>query len=251
MLEDSLFESQSRNKTRKPVTVVVSVAAHVVTASALLLVPLVHTQAIAVPSIGVKLWAPKMPVQRSIEVVAARTSVSQAAPSDPVAFVAPKNIPREIIYVNEPPSSGPIPGLPLQNGLASSGGGSPFGDLFRRPSEFEPPKPPAAPPVVPPAPQPVKATPVRVSQMERASLIHQVSPVYPNLAKVTRTQGVVVVEATISKEGGIESLRVVSGHPLLIQAAVDAVKQWRYRPLILNGEPVEVLTTITVTFSMQ
>ena len=82
-------------------------------------------------------------------------------------------------------------------------------------------------------------------------LIHQVKPEYPPLAKVTRTQGVVLLDAVIDKEGSIQSLRVISGHPLLNQAALDAVKQWKYRPTLLNGEPVEVSTTITVTFTLQ
>jgi protein TonB len=59
------------------------------------------------------------------------------------------------------------------------------------------------------------------------------------------------MEAVISKDGSVESLRVVRGHPLLLQAAIDAVKQWKYRPTMLNGEPVDVVTTITVTFTLQ
>jgi protein TonB len=74
--------------------------------------------------------------------------------------------------------------------------------------------------------------------------------VYPPLAITTRTQGVVLLEAVISKEGRIESLRIISGHPLLNQAALDAVQQWQYRPTLLNGEPVPVITTITVNFSL-
>ena len=77
------------------------------------------------------------------------------------------------------------------------------------------------------------------------------NPVYPPLARQIRVQGAVVMEAVINKEGSIESLRVISGHPLLNQAALDAVKQWRYRPTMLNGEPVEVITTVTVTFSLR
>jgi len=78
-----------------------------------------------------------------------------------------------------------------------------------------------------------------------------VNPIYPPLARQARIQGVVVMEAVISKEGSIESLRVVTGHPLLNQAALDAVKQWKYRPTLLNGEPVEVITTVTVTFNLK
>ena len=82
-------------------------------------------------------------------------------------------------------------------------------------------------------------------------LIYQVKPVYPQIAKLTRTQGVVVLEAVISKDGTIDSLRVISGHQLLTQAALDAVRQWKYRPTMLNSEPVEVITTVTVTFTLQ
>ncbi len=82
-----------------------------------------------------------------------------------------------------------------------------------------------------------------------ANLVAQVKPVYPPLAKQARIQGVVVLEAQISKEGTIDDLKVITGHPLLIQAAIDAVKQWRYKPTLLNGEPVPVVTTITVNFA--
>jgi protein TonB len=81
-------------------------------------------------------------------------------------------------------------------------------------------------------------------------LVHKVQPAYPALARSARIQGVVVLEAMISKQGTIENLRLLSGHPMLAPAAIDAVRQWRYRPYILNGEPVEVETQITVNFAL-
>jgi TonB family protein len=83
-----------------------------------------------------------------------------------------------------------------------------------------------------------------------AKLITSVRPIYPPLAKMARQQGTVKFQATIGKEGNVEDLMVISGPPLLIQSAMDAVKQWVYRPTILNGEPVEVVTTIDVNFSL-
>jgi protein TonB len=74
--------------------------------------------------------------------------------------------------------------------------------------------------------------------------------VYPPLARQARIQGTVRLEAVINKEGHIEELSVVSGHPLLIQAALDAVSQWQYQPTLLNGVAVEVITTIDVNFTM-
>jgi periplasmic protein TonB len=81
-------------------------------------------------------------------------------------------------------------------------------------------------------------------------LIRKVIPEYPPIARNIRLEGAVVLQATISKSGAIENLRVVSGPPLLQQAAIDAVKQWQYRPYLLNGEPVEVETTVNVDFRM-
>src|SRR5260221_574434 len=78
-----------------------------------------------------------------------------------------------------------------------------------------------------------------------------ISPiVYPAMAVQTRTQGTVILHALISKDGSIESLQVVSGHPFLARAALDAVRQWRYRPYILNGQPIEVETQVTVNFTL-
>lgn len=103
---------------------------------------------------------------------------------------------------------------------------------------------------VPPIPAKAAVKPPRVSVMMDGFLVHRVQPDYPVLAKQTRVQGLVEIAAVIGKEGTIENLRVVSGNPMLIRAAFDAVKQWRYRPYILNGEPIEVDTRITVNFSL-
>ncbi len=81
-------------------------------------------------------------------------------------------------------------------------------------------------------------------------LTSKVQPTYPPLARQARIQGPVVLDVDISKNGGIESLRTVSGHPLLIPAAIDAVKQWRYKPYLLNGEPAPIETQVTVIFTL-
>jgi TonB family protein len=92
-------------------------------------------------------------------------------------------------------------------------------------------------------------TRVRVgANVTGANLISQVPPVYPEVAKQARIQGVVVLEVEITKEGSVDNVRVLSGHPLLTQPALDAVKQWRYKPTLLNNEPVPVVTTVMVNF---
>jgi periplasmic protein TonB len=102
-------------------------------------------------------------------------------------------------------------------------------------------------PVMPVAPKPVVAL-VHISHMSEGDLVHKVLPTYPPMARAARIQGPVVLQAVISKQGMIENLRVLSGHPMLVPAAIEAVRQWRYRPYILNNEPVEVETQITVNF---
>ena len=86
--------------------------------------------------------------------------------------------------------------------------------------------------------------------MSEGDLVHKVLPIYPPLARTARIQGQVVLQAVISKQGVIENLRLLNGHPMLVPAAVEAVRQWRYRPYFLNNEPVEVETQITVNFSL-
>ena len=104
--------------------------------------------------------------------------------------------------------------------------------------------------VAPPPPPPAPTHPLRISSLSEANLLHRVQPIYPPLARQARVQGPVELRAIISKSGTIENLVVVRGHPLLAQSAIDAVRQWRYRPYLLNNEPIEVETEITVNFCL-
>jgi protein TonB len=104
----------------------------------------------------------------------------------------------------------------------------------------------AVPKFVPTVPQRI-----RISQgVTKGLLIHRVEPSYPTLARAARVQGEVVLSAVIDANGQIQNLQLVSGHPMLVPAALEAVKQWRYKPYLLNGTPVEVETTVTVIFSL-
>jgi protein TonB len=100
---------------------------------------------------------------------------------------------------------------------------------------------------------PKVATPQRVrvsAGVTSGLLVRKVNPVYPPLARQARISGTVVLRAVISKDGSIENLSLVSGHPMLAPAAIDAVKQWKYKPYLLNGEPVEVDTEVQVNFTL-
>ncbi len=96
----------------------------------------------------------------------------------------------------------------------------------------------------------VPSHPPRISHWMEGNLISQVKPQYPPIARTAGIQGQVVLQAIVSREGTIENLKVLSGHPLLVRSAIEAVSQWRYRPYYLNGEPIEVETQVTVNFSL-
>jgi protein TonB len=118
----------------------------------------------------------------------------------------------------------------------------PFGDTLAQPK----------PPVQPQVKQATsRQNAIRVGTgVQQAMLIHEVKPVYPPLARSARISGVVRLTAVIAKDGSIQKLQVISGHPLLVKDALTAVQQWRYKPTLLSGEPVEVITEIDVNFTL-
>jgi len=116
--------------------------------------------------------------------------------------------------------------------------------------------PPDALPGPDSGPKPVLASetpkgPAKISRIDPGHIIRRVDPPYPPLARATRIQGPVTLHAVISRDGVIENLQLVSGHPLLVRAALDAVSQWRFRPYVLNGQPIEVETEITINFILE
>jgi protein TonB len=108
-------------------------------------------------------------------------------------------------------------------------------------------------PALPPPPPPVIVrTPTRLGGVVLESkVVHRVQPEYPPLARTARVSGVVILDVTVNDEGEVSEIRVLSGHPLLQQAALDAVRQWKYSPTLLNGEPVPVQGTVTVIFNLR
>jgi protein TonB len=153
-------------------------------------------------------------------------------------IMAPSHVPTSIATGDD--SATPAP----QIGIGGSGIGLPIGSY----SDLNLPITGNRPmPVAPKASSPSKPV-FRTSTMLQGSLLRMVKPTYPPLARTARIEGPVILEALISKAGTIQNLHATSGHPMLTPAAIDAVRQWQYRPYILNGEPIEVETQITVTF---
>jgi protein TonB len=112
----------------------------------------------------------------------------------------------------------------------------------------EPPPPPPPPPPAPPA----RRGPVRIGgKIEAPALVHRVDPIYPDIAAVAKVTGVVILEATVDADGAVESVKVLRSVKLLDSAAIAAVKQWRYSPLVLNGVATPFVLTVTLTFSIK
>jgi protein TonB len=152
-------------------------------------------------------------------------------------LTAPTRIPHDIKMVAEreaPPSSGF--GVAGMEGLGGSGGGV-IGSVFGSGG---------GPKVKAEAPKKVNIS----AGVAVGLLLQKTTPLYPPIAKAARVSGTVVLQAMISKTGSIENLRVISGPAMLQQAALDAVKTWRYRPYLLNNDPVEVETTVNVIFTL-
>lgn len=242
MFEDMVVSSPNPTKTNKPWTVVVSMLFQVAFLTVLILIPLIYTEALPKTMLATMLVAPPPPPPPPPPPAAA--PVVHVKPQvhlmDAGKLVAPKVIPKDvkIIKEDEPDmgSVGVAGGVP--GGVPGGQMGGVIGGVIGG---------------VGAAPPPPKVTPSRIRQggnVQAARLINRIQPAYPPLARQTRQSGTVRLHAIIAKDGTIQSLDVQSGPPLLQAAALDAVRQWKYQPTLLNGEPVEVETTIDVIFTL-
>lgn len=240
MFADSLLETSWAQSSRRSWTTLTSFGLQMVVIGVLISIPLLTTVGLPPGRIlptPISWGAPPPPAPPPHREHV--TTVNQSNVSGRT-LITPPSIPLHVAQIVE---TAPPPQVSYNNGPGvegSTGTGSPDGvwnaiGVSVRPA------------VVLPAPAP-SIRQFRTSTMLQGSLIHRVEPVYPTLARVARVQGPVVLEAFISKEGIMENLRLISGHPMLVPAAIAAVSQWRYRPYVLNGEAIEVETRITVNF---
>jgi protein TonB len=213
MFEDSLLESGGKFKTKRGATTTIAVVAQIALIGVLVLIPLIYTEALPKGQLTTFLVAPPPPPPPPPPPAAAPVVKVHKVETDlnNGQLRTPTAIPKKVAMIKE--------------------------DIIS-----------SAPVAVPKVATPQK---VRVSQgVSEGLLLHKVTPSYPPLAKQARIQGAVLLQATIGKDGSIQNLRVQSGHPMLTQAAIDAVRQWKYKPYLLNGEAVEVETTVQVNFTL-
>jgi protein TonB len=235
MFEDSTFESTGAIHTRSSRWMMATFALNGTILLTFILLPLFRPEALSrMINIHV-LQAPPPPEEPRPQPMPVHQFAFAPQGAAPV-FQAPTVIPRPNPYAETP-----VPSTSIDlNGLAQNSNpigsrNDPFGSSGSNVRVIEQqPRPPA---------------PVSQGVMNGLLLFNPV-PVYPPIAIATRTEGTVALQAIISKNGAIENLRVVSGPAMLQQSALDAVRRWRYRPYTLNGQPVEVETTVNVVFKL-
>jgi len=244
MFEDSLIESGGRLRTKRGMTTAVSFVLQVALVGILVLVPLLFTEALPKQQLMTFLVAPPPPPPPPPPPAATPVRTVKIVQSDIMngQLRTPTKIPEKVQMIKE--EDAPPPMASMGGVVGGVPGGVPGGQMGGVIGGIISTTPVAVPKVA--APQRV-----RVSQgVSQGLLIKKIQPPYPPLARQARIQGQVVLQAEISKDGSIQNLRLISGHPMLAPSAIEAVKQWRYKPYYLNGEPVEVETQITVIFSL-
>ncbi len=236
MFEELVVSSPHSKKTNKPWTIVVSMVFQMLFLAILLLIPLIYTEALPKAMLATLLVAPPPPPPPPPPPAQVQIIRKPVHLMDAGKLVAPKVIPKDIKIIKEEaePDMGGMSGG-VVGGVAGGSMGGTIGGVVGS--------------VAPPPPK--QQSRIRVGgNVTAARVLNRVNPVYPPLARQTRISGTVRLHAIIAKDGTVQQLEVMSGHPLLVQAALDAVRQWRYQPTLLNGEPVEVDTTVDVIFSL-
>jgi periplasmic protein TonB len=239
MFDEMVVSSPNPSKTNKPWTVVLSMIFQVAFLAVLILIPLIYTEALPKTMMATLLVAPPPPPPPPPPPIAQVVHVKpQVHLMDAGKLVTPKVIPKDIKIIKEdaPDMSGMQGGV--VGGVAGGQMGGVIGGVIGGVG------------AAPPPPKPTQQRIRQGGQVQAAKLMNKVQPLYPPLARQTRISGTVRLHAIIAKNGTVEQLEVISGHPLLVQAALDAVRQWKYQATTLNGEAVEVDTTIDVIFSL-
>lgn len=242
MFEQSFVEMPREVRRRKRWMTLASFTAESLAVVALLAVPLLRTEALPIDD-HPTMHPPTRYEPQHVEIVgtarASRPASIHDVPINPL--LPPQRIPTWTDRTPDPIGDSSNPQPPCVGCIPVGDPNGVRDAMMEGVLRAGPTLPPRHPPVAPV---------VRSSHAQQSLLLYQVKPQYPHIAIITRTQGTVLLHATISREGRIESLQVASGPPLLVNAAVEAVRQWRYRPFLLNGEPVPVETQVTVNFTL-
>jgi periplasmic protein TonB len=228
---------------RKPWSMAVSLTGQLMLTAVVVLLPLLKTAEIMwkPPVVVFTLPHAAKPVPVEIQPAGSK-AIIKMRPIFDARLAAPTHIPEKIKMIVDEVS---VPAL--ATGLIQGGPGDTvllLGESVGKKAAQAPPS------VVKPIQKPNQEAVHVGGKVQQAMLLHQKMPVYPQLARAARVSGTVVLAAVIAKDGSVQKLQLISGPPLLVEAALSAVRQWIYKPTLLNGEPVEVITEITVNFTL-
>jgi periplasmic protein TonB len=236
MFEDALVESNHRIKTRSRYWSVVAVFINSGALIALVLWPLLHPQALPTQVMASLLVAPPSPIPPQTVPVVRVANRSRSLENE---IETPSRLDHATTIVTDPSE--------LQQAVTPIFDTAEMGDNHSSLTGLLDGMATRGPAVRPAARE---ARPTVSSGVMDGNLLEKTDPQYPTIAREARIQGTVVLQATIGKDGAIQNLRVVSGPPMLQQAALAAVRSWRYKPFLLNGSPVAVETTVNVVFKL-
>ena len=179
-----------------------------------------------------------------------RTAARVVPRAESHGFVAPARIPSRVALIDDAPAANYVIGVPTGDPRGSERGiaGAFFIDLPANAVRIEPPAVPVVAPPVSPSEEPKRYR--QGGQVQLGRLIRKLEPAYPALAKTARVSGTVQLEAVVGTDGRVREVKVLGGSPLLARAAADAVLQWVYEPSHLNGELIEIIANIAVTFRL-
>jgi protein TonB len=234
-------------QTKRTWTTFIGVTGQVLLVGGLVLAPLISPAALPRVVWSVALAPPSPPSPPPVPVRVTPVSHTTIVRSN--VFREPTSIPRDVKVVIDDVAEAAPPGPTVIGAVPSVGGpGDSIGILHPVQLEVPRPRPPDTAPVTTPKATPTPTKPPRITVLQMAEPIQRINPIYPPIARAARIGGKVELLGVLGTDGRIHEIKVLSGHPLLVKAAVDAVMQWVYRPTILNGQPVEVQAPITVTF---
>ena len=250
---DVLIESNPQTKAqKKALSLFVSIVLHSIVLMVAIIVPLFFTDTLSPQQVVTYLVAPPPPPPPP-PMVARAIKVPKVVEQVTGQLTSPVTIPKTVaMIVDEGPppevNAGVVGGVP--GGVPGGVIGGVMGGVIGGAISAVPVAPPPPPTPRLEAPK-VSKEPLRVGGRVKAPrVVRRVDPVYPLLAKQSRTQGAVILEAILTEEGRVADLKLVSGHPLLVQAAMEAARQWQYEPTYLNDTPARVMMNITVLFSL-
>jgi periplasmic protein TonB len=245
MFEHAVLENSFGN--RRAFAASAGFAGQAALAACIAIAPLIWPQVLPSPRLTMTIAAPPPPGEPPVHTAVVRPRTAHSlAPIFRTDLLLPARVPAHPAVIVDEGTQDPGPASGIPGGIGKAQGNALLDGVFRVAPDVS--KPVAKPPEPKAVAEETKR--IHVSSLDPGRLIHMIQPVYPPIAKTAHVEGTVELSAVIGTDGRVRDLSVVSGHPLLRKAAIDAVRQWIYKPPVLNGESVEIIAPIAVIFRL-